>query len=342
MAEKRIGVVLFQLGGPDSLEAVEPFLYNLFSDPDIIDFPLARLARKPLARLIASHRARKVQHHYAEIGGRSPLRERTEQQAAALERVLGRDLDVRVVVAMRYWHPLTEETIRRLQAERVEEVVLLPLYPQYSSTTTGSSLREWERRRTALGFDVPTRVVREFYQQGLYIDSLVERIEQTLASFAPGEQVHLVFSAHNVPVAAVEKGDPYPAQIAATMRLVLERGDWRQPAHLCYQSKVGGARWLQPSLDDTLDRLAAAGARNLLIVPIAFVSDHVETLSEIDIAARERAARLGIRRFAMMPGLNDSPRFIRALAGLVYAALADGESKERFLDAITESAEKLA
>lgn len=334
MPEKRIGVVLFQLGGPDSLEAVEPFLYNLFSDPDIIDFPLARLARKPLARLIASNRAKKVQHHYVEIGGRSPIRERTEQQAAALERELRRDLDARVVVAMRYWHPLTEETIGRLQAERVEEVVLLPLYPQYSSTTTGSSLREWERRRTALGFDVPTRVVREFYQQGLYIDSLVERIDQTLSPFAPGEEVHLVFSAHNVPVATVEKGDPYLAQIAETMRLALERGGWRQPSHLCYQSKVGGARWLQPSLDDTIDRLAAEGARNLLIVPIAFVSDHVETLSEIDIGARERAAGLGIRRFAMMPGLNDSPRFIRALADLVHGALADGESKERFLNAI--------
>lgn len=317
MPDKRLGVVLFQLGGPDSLDAVEPFLYNLFSDPDIIDFPLARLARQPLARLIAANRARKVRHHYAGIGGRSPIREVTEQQALALEAELRRRLDARVVVAMRYWHPLTAEAIRRLQAERVDEVVLLPLYPQYSSTTTGSSLREWDRRRAELGFDVPVRVIREFYRDRLYIDSLVERIEQTLPEFGTGQEVHLVFSAHNVPVAVVEKGDPYPEQIAETMRQVLEHGGWRHPAHLCYQSKVGGARWLQPGLDDTIDRLAAAGVHNLLVVPIAFVSDHVETLSEVGIEARERAARRGIRRFALMPGLNDSPRFIQALAGLV-------------------------
>jgi ferrochelatase len=317
MPDRRIGVVLFQLGGPDSLDAIEPFLYNLFSDPDIIDFPLARLARQPLARLIAANRAKKVRHHYAEIGGRSPIRDLTERQACALEGELRRHLDARVVVAMRYWHPLTHEAMQRLAAEQVDEVILLPLYPQYSATTTGSSLREWERRSAELAFDLPTRVIREFHQHSPYIDSLVERIGQTLDQFGPGEEVHLVFSAHNVPVAVVEKGDPYPEQIAETMRLVLERGAWRHPAHLCYQSKVGGARWLQPGLDDTIDRLAAAGARNLLVVPIAFVSDHLETLSEIDIEARERAAQRGIRRFALMPGLNDSPRFIQALAGLV-------------------------
>jgi ferrochelatase len=321
LGEKRIGVVLFQLGGPDSLEAVEPFLYNLFSDPDIIDFPFARLARQPLARLIAANRAKKVRRHYAEIGGRSPIREVTEKQAALLERELRRDLDARVVVAMRYWRPLTDEAIARLQAERVDEVVLLPLYPQYSSTTTGSSLREWRRRAQALGFAVPAHTVREFPVHPAYVESFVERIQQTLDTFDPGEEVHLVFSAHNVPVATVERGDPYPEQIAATMRAVLDRGGWQHPSHLCYQSKVGGARWLQPGLDETIERLAKAGAQNLLVVPIAFVSDHVETLSEIDIEAREQAARLGIRRFALMQGLNDSPRFIGALAELVRQAL---------------------
>ncbi len=322
MGDKRVGVVLFQLGGPDSLDAVEPFLYNLFSDPDIIDFPLAKLARQPLARLIAASRAKKVRHHYEEIGGRSPIREATERQAAALEQELRRDLDARVVVAMRYWHPFTAEAIQRLRAERVDEVVLLPLYPQYSSTTTGSSLREWERRSGHAGFDVPARVVREFHRHPIYIDALVERIEQGLAQLDPAGEVHLVFSAHNVPVAAVEKGDPYPDQIAGTMRAVLDRGRWRHPAHLCYQSKVGGARWLQPSLDETIDRLALGGARQLLVIPIAFVSDHVETLSEIDIEARERASDCGIRRFVMTQGLNDSPRFIRALADLVQQALS--------------------
>lgn len=329
MDRKRLGVVLFQLGGPDSLEAVEPFLYNLFSDPDIIDFPLARLARQPLARLIAANRAKKVQHHYAEIGGRSPIRELTERQAAALQAELAPDFDARVVVAMRYWHPLIPEAIRRLQAERVEEIVLLPLYPQYSSTTTGSSLREWNRRAAELGLNgTPVCVIREFYTDPGYIEALVEQIGRTLKRFARPDRVHLVFSAHNVPTASVAAGDPYQAQIEATMRLVMAEGRWPLPAHLCYQSKVGGARWLEPALDQTIEKLAAAGARDLLIVPIAFVSDHVETLSEINIEARAKAARYGIEQFEMTPGLNDSPRFIRALADLCGRALADANRSQ--------------
>ena len=323
------GIVLFQLGGPDSLAAVEPFLYNLFSDPDIIDFPLARLARQPLARLIAASRAKKVRHHYAEIGGRSPIREMTARQAAALQAALEPDLRVHVTVAMRYWHPLTAEAIRELEAARVEQLVLLPLYPHYSCTTTGSSLNEWNRlvRESPLG-RLPVHLIREFYTFPGYLDALVEHITSTLARFAPGEAPHLVFSAHNVPVNTIAAGDPYRDQIEATMRLVLERGGWNLPASLCYQSKVGGARWLDPSLDKTITDLAAAGARHLLVVPIAFVSDHVETLSEINIEAREHAARCGIRKFEMMPGLNDGPLFIQALADLVREALGTAPSAD--------------
>ncbi len=323
MHHKRVGVVLFQLGGPDSLDAVEPFLYNLFSDPDIIDFPLARIARQPLARLVAANRAKKVRSHYAEIGGRSPIRELTLRQAESLQAELRPEIDASVVVAMRYWHPLTEEAIRQLQRERVEEVVLLPLYPQYSSTTTGSSLHEWRRRAAALGLNgTPAHIVREFYEHPGYVEALAGQIDRTLQRFGPGKTVHLVFSAHNVPAAVIEAGDPYCAQIESTMKLVMRRGGWAGPSHLCYQSKVGGARWLEPSLDKTIEELAARGAENLLVVPIAFVSDHVETLGEIDIDARKKASRCGIQQFEMMPGLNYSPRFIRALADLVRATLA--------------------
>ena len=182
---------------------------------------------------------------------------------------------------------------------------------------------EWDRRAARLG--LPTRIIREFYEHPGYLDSVVEQIQATLERFEEPERVHLVFSAHNVPVRVVQAGDLYPAQIEATMKLVLERGGWGLPAHLCYQSKVGGARWLDPSLDKTIEELAARGARKLLIVPIAFVSDHVETLSEINIDAREHAASCGIEQFEMMPGLNDSPRFIRALAELVEARVASGE-----------------
>ncbi|MBI4465914.1 MAG: ferrochelatase [Acidobacteria bacterium] len=314
---RRLGVVLFQLGGPDSFEAIEPFLYNLFSDPDIIDFPFARLARRPLARLAARHRAAKVRKHYAEVGGKSPIIELTRAQARALERELRTVVDARVFTAMRYWHPLTEEVVREVQGGGFDELVLLPLYPQYSRTTSGSSLNEWGRQSARAGLEVPTKVIRDFYRQPLYIEAVVERIDSALERFPAGVPVTLVFSAHGIPQDVVEAGDPYQEQVEATAALVLECGGWAHPYRLCYQSKVGPGRWLQPMLLATLRELAARGERNVLVIPIAFVTDHVETLHEIDIKARAEAAELGIRQFELMPALNDSPRFIQALAELV-------------------------
>jgi ferrochelatase len=322
--DTRVGVVLFQLGGPDSLDAIEPFLYNLFCDPDIIDFPFARLAREPLARLISSRRAGKVRKHYQEIGGKSPIGEVTARQARALEAELSKSFTARVVVAMRYWHPLTEAAIRELAAFAPEEIVLLPLYPQYSSTTTGSSLNEWQRqfpRQQA----ATVHVVREFHDQPLYLDALVERIEQGLGRFRRSNghaarvptDVHLLFSAHSIPVSVIHGGDPYQAQIEATVKAVMERGRWANPHSLCYQSRSGPGRWLQPFIHETLQEIAARGAERVLVVPIAFVSDHVETLHEINIEAREQAEALGIQQFETMEGLNDSPSFIAALADLV-------------------------
>ncbi len=315
----RIAVVLFQLGGPDSLDAVEPFLYNLFSDPDIIDFPFARLARPTLARLISSRRAKKVCKHYASIGGKSPIRELTERQAKALERELRQTVNAHVFVAMRYWRPLTEEVAREVTAQNFREIVLLPLYPQYSKTTTGSSLNEWHRRYPPRGGkSAPVKIIREFHSDPNYIAAVLERIEQGLTRFDSVNDVHFVFSAHGVPVSIIEAGDPYRAQVEATMKLVMERGGWPNPFVLCYQSRVGPGRWLRPSLDETLHQLAAGGAKNLLVIPVSFVSDHVETLSEIDLEARGLAGRLGILRFEVMPALNDSPKFIQALARLVW------------------------
>jgi len=314
-ATRRIGVVLFQLGGPDTLEAIEPFLFNLFCDPDIIDFPFARIGRKPLAKLISSTRARKVQHHYATIGGGSPIRRFTEQQALALQRRLTEDgLDVRCFVAMRYWHPFTAEAIEHLQAAQCDEVILLPLYPQYSSTTTGSSLNEWRRQFRS---DVPVHTVEAFYRHDLYLDALVERIEEAFSRFRVPERAELVFSAHSVPVAVIEKGDPYQRQIEETVALVTARGGWSNRHRLCYQSKVGASRWLQPSLHHTLRDIAAEGVKEVCVIPISFVSDHVETLGEIDHEAREEAGELGITRFVMTEGLNNSPTFIETLADLV-------------------------
>jgi protoporphyrin/coproporphyrin ferrochelatase len=324
-AARRVGVVLFQLGGPDSLEAIEPFLFNLFSDPDIIDFPFARIGRKPLARLISATRARKVQEHYARIGGGSPIRRLTEQQACALETTLNASgVKARCFVAMRYWHPFTAEAVNLLREAECDQVVLLPLYPQYSSTTTGSSLNEWQRRFPG---DLPTHCVDSFHRHPLYLEALVEKIEAALARFSRPGNVELVFSAHSVPMAVIERGDPYQREIEETVASVMRRGGWLNQHRLCYQSKVGASRWLQPSLRATLRDLGAAGAREVCVVPISFVSDHVETLGEIDHEAREQAARLGITRFEMTSGLNDSPTFIAALADLVAGAM--GISSER-------------
>jgi protoporphyrin/coproporphyrin ferrochelatase len=318
MKANRLGVVLFQLGGPDTVEAIEPFLYNLFCDPDIIDFPFARLGRKPLAKLISSTRARRVRHHYAAIGGYSPIRRFTERQAEALEaELLGRGVEARCFVAMRYWRPFTAEAIVALARAHCHEIVLLPLYPQYSRTTTGSSLNEWKRRFPQNG--TPVHVVSEFYRNEGYLRAVVDAIDGTLARFDDPSRPELIFSAHSVPVAVIERGDPYQRQIEETVALLMERGGWSNGHGLCYQSKVGASRWLQPTLRGTLRQVAQQGIGEVCVVPVSFVSDHVETLGEIDHEARALARELGIRRFEMTPGLNDSPAFIRALADIVLA-----------------------
>lgn len=319
--ERCLGIVLFQLGGPDTLEAIQPFLFNLFSDPDIIDFPFARIGRRPLAKLISVTRANKVRHHYSVIGGGSPIRKFTEVQAKALEaRLKLYGLNARCFVAMRYWHPFTAEAIQRLRHAGCDEAVLLPLYPHYSCTTTGSSLNEWNRLFPG---DLPVRRIESFYRDKMYLDSLIEKIDQALSRFSAPDRPEIVFSAHSLPQSIVDRGDPYQNQIEETVRLLMQRGAWRNRHRLCYQSKVGASRWLQPSLHRTLRDLAGEHIREVCIVPVSFVSDHVETLGEIDHEARELARSLGIRQFEMTEGLNDSPKFISALAHLVLRAVGE-------------------
>ncbi|MGA9180842.1 MAG: ferrochelatase [Candidatus Acidiferrales bacterium] len=315
---KRIAVVLFQLGGPDSQAAVEPFLYNLFCDPDIINFPGAFLARKALAKLISTTRSKIVRQHYAEIGGGSPIRRLTEQQARALEKALRLHIPARTVVAMRYWHPDTAEAIAALDRETYDELVLLPLYPQYSFATTRSSLNEWNRQYKPT---TPVKIIDHFYDHPDYIAAIVERINSVLAQMKRPDEIHLVFSAHGLPLALVEKGDPYPKQIEETVQLVRELGAWPNPHVLCYQSRVGPQKWLQPSLTTTIEQMAHNGIKRMLVIPIAFLTEHIETLHEINIEAREEAESLGVTEFRMMPALNDSPLLIRALADLVLRSV---------------------
>jgi len=230
---------------------------------------------------------------------------------------------------MRYWHPFTAEAIGQLRAAGCDEVVLLPLYPQYSSTTTGSSLNEWRR---LFHDDIPVYCVEPFYRHPLYLDALVEKVDEALIRFSNPSRAEIVFSAHSVPIAVIEKGDPYQRHIEETVALLMQRGGWPNRYRLCYQSKVGASKWLQPSLHRTLRDLAAERVDNICVVPIAFVSDHVETLGEIDHEARAEATALGIKQFEMTTGLNDSPTFIAALADLVGNALGTNGDRQREVD----------
>jgi len=325
--KKKIGVVLFQLGGPDSPAAVEPFLYNLFCDPDIINFFGAWFARRPLARYIARSRASVVREHYNAIGGHSPIRLLTERQARALEAALAPHCDAKCFIAMRYWNPLTAEAIAKVAAWNAPELVLLPMYPQYSFATTSSSLNEWQRLYRPNGNAIQVHKVEKFFSHPLYIQSVAEKIALSLTHFDEPDRVHILFSAHGLPLSLIERGDPYAKQVEETVRLVMQRGAWKNAHSLCYQSKVGRRKWLTPSLGETIDRLARAGEKLLLVVPIAFVTEHIETLYEINMEAREEAMHKGIEQFEMMPAVGDSPTFISALADIVLHSLGQAPSK---------------
>jgi ferrochelatase len=318
---------MFQLGGPDSLEAVEAFLLNLFLDPDIIPMGPLGFLRQPLAKLISSRRSIPVRGKYAEIGGRSPIGTLTERQRGALAEALSSEIDPVAVVAMRYWHPLTAEAVETLRkAGSLDEIVLLPLYPQFSYATTLSSLKEWRRVYGEPETGPPQRTVSQFYDHPFYIQAVAQRIGSVLRQFPDSSRIHLVFSAHGLPMSLVEKGDPYPNQIEATVRLVCEEGkrqfpEWPKTHLLCYQSRVGPSKWLQPPLTGTIERLGTEGVKEMLVVPISFVTEHIETLHEINIEAREDAMKFGIEVFRMMPAVGDSPLFIAALKDLVLRAV---------------------
>jgi protoporphyrin/coproporphyrin ferrochelatase len=316
-------VVLLQLGGPDSLQAVEPFLYNLFCDPDIIDLPLAFLFRKVLARTISRSRAPKVQEYYKYMGGKSPILRLTRRQALALEKTLQGHCDARVRIAMRYWHPLTEEVVRQLQRENIRRVLLLPLFPQFSRSTTGSSINEWRRVCARLGYAPELQVVEQYPDHPSYVAAIVRNINIALRRVPTAERgkVHIVFSAHGTPMKLVRSGDPYQSHILRTCNAVVNAGAFNLPHYLCYQSKVGPQKWLEPSLVDTIARLAAEHVSHVLVVPLAFVTDHSETLWEINHEVRREALRQGIRYYDMSPALNASPLYIEALADLVAQSL---------------------
>lgn len=309
----KTAVLLLQMGGPDSIESVEPFLFNLFSDRDIISIGPAFL--QPLiARIIAKRRAPKSIAFYEQIGGKSPIRELTDLQARALEGLLGSEF--RCFTAMRYWRPSTIEALAAVKREGISRIVALSLYPHYSRATTGSSINELKRITAQAGVEFEVSYIDRFYAHPLYIEALAERIRQGLERLGKGDGEHILFSAHSLPQSFIDGGDPYLDHILETIRLVMASfGDMSY--HLSFQSRAGPVKWLEPSTEEMLKRLASAGCENLLVVPLSFVSDHIETLYEIDIQYAQEAKALGIANFQRAAALNDSPLFMECLADLV-------------------------
>ncbi|MEB3294677.1 MAG: ferrochelatase [Synechococcales bacterium] len=321
----RIGVLLLNLGGPDRLEDVRPFLYNLFSDPEIIRLPFPWL-QSPLAWMISTLRGGKSQENYKKIGGGSPLRRITEAQAIALETNLQQQgVDATIYIGMRYWHPFTEEAIARIKRDRPEKLVILPLYPQFSISTSGSSFRILEKMwNTDPDLQqIPYTVIPSWYDCPGYLRAMAGLIAEKIESLPQPSEGHVFFSAHGVPVSYVEEaGDPYQQEIEECTRLIMQTLN-RSNAHtLAYQSRVGPVEWLQPYTDEAIEELAEKGVKQLVVVPISFVSEHIETLEEIDIEYREIAEEAGITTFARVPALDTNPTFIQALSDLVIQAVA--------------------
>jgi len=316
----RLAVVLFNLGGPDRPEAVQPFLFNLFNDPAIIGAPTP--IRWLLAKLVSNRRAPVTREIYARIGGKSPLRELTDAQAKALNEALRRrGLDSRVFVCMRYWNPRSDEVARDIAAFAPKTIVLLPLYPQFSTTTTGSSLADWEHAATTAGIGAETHAICCYPCQDGWVTAQANLVSEAVAKAQAFGKPRVLFSAHGLPKKVVDRGDPYPWQVEQTVAAVVDAvGDRISDHAVCYQSRVGPLEWIGPSTEEELQRAARDGVP-VVIVPVAFVSEHSETLVELDIEYREQAKRLGVPGYIRAPALGTAPLFIDGLANTVEEAL---------------------
>lgn len=323
---KKLAVVLFNLGGPDSLQAVRPFLFNLFNDPAIIGAPAP--VRWLLAKLISSRRAPVAREIYSHLGGKSPLLEQTEAQVWALEKALSDEAEqVRGFVAMRYWHPMTSETVRAVRDFSPDRIVLLPLYPQYSSTTSGSSLKLWREEAQRQGLDVPTSTLCCYPDEPGFIDALAVKTRDALSRVVSPQKVRVLFSAHGLPTKIIEKGDPYQAHVEQTCRAVVNRLgflgvdtqqlDWT----ICYQSRVGPLKWIGPATDEEIIR-AGRDDVAVVMVPVAFVSEHSETLVELDIEYGTLAREKGVPAYHRVMTVQCTASFINGLADQVRKTLA--------------------
>jgi ferrochelatase len=315
----RLGVIVFNLGGPENLDQVRPFLYRLFSDPEIIRIR-SDLLRSAVAFCIAGLRARKSRSYYQRIGGGSPLRRITHEQADALAAELRRrGVDVEVFVGMCTWHPFFSETLEEVEQSGVDRLVVLPLFPQYSVTTTGSGFRSLEQAIAARPAvrDLETHWIRSWQDHPTYIEAFAGLIRRELGEFTGAGEVQILFSAHSIPESYVRSGDPYLDQTRETVELIAEQLGRSHPYQLAFQSRIGPVKWLGPSTSDTLVRLGRQGVERVLVVPVSFVSEHIETLYELDIQYKKVASDSGIAEYRRVPALNSDPIFIRALAELI-------------------------
>ncbi|MDE8348309.1 MAG: ferrochelatase [Acidocella sp.] len=322
----KTAIVLFNLGGPDEPEAIKPFRVNLFSDPAIIRAPI--FIRFWLARLIAASSSKTAVANYERMGGRSPLLDLTTQQGEALEAELS-DIGAKCFIAMRYWHPFAAETVKQVKAYAPDRILLLPLYPQFSTTTTGSSLRDWHEQAAKGGLVAPTTSLCCFYDDPDYAAAIAglvdEEITKARAALPPGVKLRLLFSAHGLPEAIIKAGDPYQAEVEASVAAVMARlvdGDVEH--QVCYQSRATPQKWISPS---TIEAIEQAGVDQIavILVPVAFVSDHIETLVELDIENAELAHEKNVPGYFRARVPNSDPAFIAALAKLARRAVAQGD-----------------
>lgn len=315
-----MAVVLFNLGGPDKPDAVKPFLFNLFNDPAIIGAP--KVIRWLLAKVISSRRAPVAREIYQHIGGKSPLLDETEAQAASLtEKLETEKAEYRVFIAMRYWHPFARETARAVSAFAPTKIILLPLYPQFSTTTSGSSFVDWQRASDMAGLSAPTVSIGCYPVNSGLIHAHADGVRRALEDGDNTSRWRVLFSAHGLPEKIVEAGDPYQWQIEQTANgivnlLSIPGLDWR----VCYQSRVGPLKWIGPSTEEEIEQAGKDGV-NLIVVPIAFVSEHSETLVELDIEYRDLAEQKGVPQYRRVPALGTSEAYIDGLARLVRKAV---------------------
>jgi ferrochelatase len=328
VARPRVAVVLFNLGGPDAPESVRPFLVNLFTDPAILRVP--GWIRPWLGRIIAWRRTKPASENYDIIGGKSPLLELTLEQAAALEAALNApgDIEAKSFVAMRYWHPMSDETAAAVKAWGPDEVLLVPLYPQFSTTTTGSSVIAWDQAAAKIGLSVPTTTLCCFHSDPGFAEATAAIVRdawtKARAELDPAIPLRILFSAHGLPESIVKSGDPYQWQVEQSVAQVVERlGIPDLDQIVCYQSRVTPQKWIGPSTEDELER-AGHEKVAVLVVPIAFTSEHSETLVELDVEYREEAEKFGVPGYFRAPAQNSDPAFIAALAELSRMARGSG------------------